>query len=334
MTISGSDPNLSRSAPPHEEQYNFPDAQGGGAQRTQLNIGNQSAIDQAIEGHPLGGKAYGRDETKASPQLTPPLWKFRASLGYQEETENTAAEERARALGALMPPEMMKDPAFTDFIKLFAWAESALEKAAAPFDPASVAAANTESAHEKIQQSIMETVSQGNTIVKGGKSFLEEVGAGYPQFDLLLRTLNETDVLLGKLGAFTSLYENGLLKGEEKEKVNDLLRQLANLSSSMEGARSTEELQMLKPLVKEMALTGQLLMADQGSQLALLTTTMMLQGKESPLSLIGPNLSKLLSSFTRTESPLSSSLLTIGMAAFLTVGAALLGAKEGGQGGH
>lgn len=286
--LSGSaDPNLSRSAQPPAERYIYPNEQGGGAQRAELNIGTQSSIDQAISsGFALGGKQYGREETKpSSPALEFPVWALRTSATLEEESIDTNWQQQRSDLAKDLPKQLLSDPAFADFLTVIAKAMGWLETVSQPYAPDSPAFRNIATGNQKAQDTILATLVQAETVIHQGGLFLKSVGAANPEFDTLSRLLTDAKTAFNKLSSLTRRYEDSSLGDNDKSLLRALFQQLQMILAAMGSTSETTVLKILHPTLNTMILSIQLLLRPQGEQLAEINSALIKAGSNegSPL---------------------------------------------------
>lgn len=325
--LSGSaDPNIARSAPPPEEHFIYPDAQGGSQHRAELNMTKQNSIDQAIaSGFALGGKQYGRDETKASqPALEFPVWSLRSNVG-RDDTVDTNWQQQRDDLAEGLPKQLLNDPAFADFLKVVAKAMGWLQAAAAPYDVNSPAVNNIANGHQIVQDSILATLVQAETVLHQGDLFLKSVGAGHPEFDTLSRLLTDVKGLFNKLSSITRRYQENSIDSDDKRQLKALMQQLQAILSQMSSTASTSELRILIPTLNNMQMTTQLLLREPGEQLPEITTALSTVGLSTGGdALIGAQLNALSTGVASQIPDVNPQLLTIALGILLTAGAYIM----------
>lgn len=344
--LSGSaDPNLSRSAQPPAERYVYQGEQGGNSQRAELNIGAQSSIDQAISsGYALGGKPYGRDETKASsPTLEFPVWTLRTK-SMEEESVETDWQQQRNDLTASIPKQLLADPAFADFLTVVAKAMGWLDTVSQPYAPNSPALNNIANGNQMVQDSILATLVQTESVLHQGDTFLKNVGAGHPEFDTVTRLLTDMKTVYNKTSSLTRRYEENILDDNDKSIIRALIQQLMLILAAMGSTSDTGVLKILRPTVNNMIFTLQLLLRQQGEQLSEITAALANAGAtEETGALSGVQLHRLTNGFVQqfqqllpnSGSTLDTDKLTIALGILLTGSAYVMQreptTEEGGQ---
>ncbi len=330
--LSGSaDPNIGRGAPPPSEHYIYPGEQGGNNVRAELNIGTQSSIDQSISaGFALGGKQYGREETKGPPILQQPLWNLRTSLSTDAGNDETAWQEERNSLAESLPKQLLNDPAFSDFLTTVAMTVEWLKEVGAPYHPNGPELNNIFTSSQVIQGAILNTLTQAGTILHEGELFLKSVGAGYAEFDTLSRLLGDIKTIFDKLSSLTRRYEEHSLNDDDKALLKRLINQLQAILMSMDTTAATSRLLILGPTVGNLILTATLLLQKQGEQLTEMTKALSTIGfNNGENALLGPQLNTLATAFATQMQRLSPAgtatinpqLLTVALGILLSAAA-------------
>lgn len=282
-----------------------------------------------IDAQILTGMPYGRNPTQANkPTLEFPMSTLRMLKGSFEGTDKNYENQLNKLLN-LLPEEMknrlsqemqmrpgQRDPVYTSLQKTLSFIAMAMVWASArglaeePSTIDSRFAAKNLALTEKALQNL---ISQGEDILKSGYAYLKKVGSNHPNFDELLKILNEASHALKLLKRLSD--ENSRHKkkqqheelDEEKEHLKAMeeaiLQILERTARHTRNGRKSSELQIVGSALKAMALISKTKTVNGGMRSLFFGSIIAVIGIDTGTSkagLIGPSTKRFIDTIAAT----------------------------------